>query len=36
MDMQRRFFVYRRRRSFTSPEMSKFLEELNNVKTARL
>jgi DNA-binding transcriptional LysR family regulator len=36
MDMQRRFFVYRRRRSFTSPAMSKFLEELNNVKTARL
>ena len=36
MDMQRRFFVYRRRRSFTSPAMSKFLEELNNVKAARL
>jgi DNA-binding transcriptional LysR family regulator len=36
MDMRRRFFVYRRRRSFTSPAMSKFLEELNKVKTTRL
>jgi DNA-binding transcriptional LysR family regulator len=35
MNMERRFFVYRRRRSFTSPAMSKFLEELNTVNITR-
>jgi DNA-binding transcriptional LysR family regulator len=35
MNVQRRFFVYRRRRSFASPAILKFLEELNNARVAR-
>src|SRR5262245_47141526 len=33
MDMQRRFFVYRRRRNFMPPPVVKFLESLKTVET---
>jgi DNA-binding transcriptional LysR family regulator len=35
MNVPRRFFVYRRRRSFTSPAMAKFLEVINSPNVAR-
>jgi len=34
MNVPRKFFVYRRRRSFTSPAMAKFLEQINESSAA--
>jgi DNA-binding transcriptional LysR family regulator len=36
MDMPRKFFVFRRRRNFTPPQVVKFLEALRNVDTTNL